>query len=109
MDSRFSDATNATPPRRACPARSMFLAALWSRCRLVPHSGRLCHRTERPLAGERRRHGDYPLPGTCCLESEDGEKRAPPRIADALGEMVILDHIGHLQVFMIDHVVLSNE
>jgi hypothetical protein len=56
-----------------------------------------------PLAGERRRHGDYPLPGTCCLESKDGEKRAPPRIADALGEMVILDHIGHLQAFMIDH------
>ena len=32
-DSRFSDAANATAPRRLCPSRSMFLAALWSRCR----------------------------------------------------------------------------
>ena len=27
-DARFYDAANAAPPRRACPARSMFLAAL---------------------------------------------------------------------------------
>src|SRR5262245_31535637 len=38
-DARFSDAASATPPRRASPVRSTFLAALWSRCRLVPHSG----------------------------------------------------------------------
>src|SRR5262249_40157995 len=49
MDSRFPDATNATPPRRACPARSLCFAALWSRCRLVPHSGQACQRTGSPL------------------------------------------------------------
>jgi uncharacterized damage-inducible protein DinB len=37
-DSRFSAAAYATAPRRACPARSIFLAALWSRCRLAPLS-----------------------------------------------------------------------
>jgi hypothetical protein len=48
-DSRFLAAAYATAPRRACPALSMFLAALWSRCRLVPQWGQVCHRTERPL------------------------------------------------------------
>src|SRR5262245_20988697 len=28
----------------------MFLAALWSRCRLVHHSGQECQRTDKPLA-----------------------------------------------------------
>ena len=32
-----------------CPSRRIFLAALWSRCRLVPHSGHACQRTDKPL------------------------------------------------------------
>jgi putative transposase len=48
-DSRCSDATTATPPRRACPARSLFLAALWSRWRLVPPAGQECQRTDKPF------------------------------------------------------------
>jgi hypothetical protein len=48
-DSRFSAAAYATAPRRASPALSMFLAALWSRCRLVPQSGQECQRTDKPL------------------------------------------------------------
>jgi hypothetical protein len=27
----------------------MFLAALWSRCRLVPQSGQVCQRTDKPF------------------------------------------------------------
>ena len=27
----------------------MFFAALWSRCRLVPQSGQLCQRTDKPF------------------------------------------------------------
>jgi hypothetical protein len=27
----------------------MFFAALWSRCRLVPHAGQLCQRTDKPF------------------------------------------------------------
>ncbi len=57
VDARFSDAATATPPRRAmpgpffcsCPSRRIFLAALWSRCRQVPHSGQECHRTDSPF------------------------------------------------------------
>src|SRR5215472_12942125 len=48
-DARFLAAAYATAPRRLCPSRSMFLAALWSRCRRVPQVGQECHRTERPL------------------------------------------------------------
>jgi hypothetical protein len=49
-DSRFCAAAYATAPRRRCPSLSMFLAALWSRCKLVPHSGQMCQRTDKPLA-----------------------------------------------------------
>ena len=51
-DSRFSAGDIATADReRACagPA-ALFLAALWSRCRLVPQSGQACQRTDKPLA-----------------------------------------------------------
>jgi hypothetical protein len=61
------------------------------------------------LAGVSRRHGDCPLPGACCLESEDAQERRPAGIGDALGEMMVPDHVGRLQVFMVDHVVLLNE
>src|SRR5262245_26609936 len=49
MGSRFSDPGSPTPPRRRCPRPSIFLAALWSRCRLVPHSGQECQRTDKPF------------------------------------------------------------
>ena len=48
-DSRFSEASNPAPPRRAYPALSIFLAALWSLCRLAPQSGQLCQRTDKPF------------------------------------------------------------
>ena len=50
------------------------------------------------------RHRYDPPTGACCLVGEDAQERRPSRIADAFGEMVILDHVGRLQVFMIDRV-----
>jgi len=35
---------------KALPEPSLFFAALWSRCRLIPPSGRECQRTDKPLA-----------------------------------------------------------
>ena len=50
------------------------------------------------LAGVGRRNHFHSLPGACSLESEDGEESRPPSIADALGEVVVPDHVGRLQV-----------
>src|SRR5215469_9771880 len=61
------------------------------------------------LARIGRRHGDYPLPGTCCLANEDGQERAPPGVCNGLGQMVVPEHIGRLQVFVVDRVVLAHE
>src|SRR5215472_16520862 len=33
----------------SCPKRTMLSAALWPRCRLVPHCGHVCQRTDKPL------------------------------------------------------------
>ena len=60
-----------------------------------------------PLARERRVDRYHSSTGACCLVGEDAQERAPPRISDAFGEMVILEHIGRLQILMIDGVVLS--
>jgi hypothetical protein len=57
-----------------------------------------------PLASERRMDRLHSLPSACCFEREDAQERAPPRIADALGESVVLEHVGRLQVFVIDRV-----
>jgi hypothetical protein len=62
-----------------------------------------------PLTRERRVDRLHLLPGACCLESEDGEKRRPACVRDALCKVVVPDHIGRLQLFMIDRVVLLNE
>jgi hypothetical protein len=62
-----------------------------------------------PLAGGGRRHGDYSLPGACCLESEVAQERRPPRITDTLGEMVVLEQSGRLQVFVVDRVVGTDQ
>src|SRR5262249_12124745 len=48
-------------------------------------------------------------PGACCLGVEEAKEATPPRITDALGEAVVLDHVGRLQVLMIDRVVGANE
>ena len=120
MDSRFSDAANATPPRRACPARSMFLAAVWSRCRLVPPAGQECQRTDKPfrddhptaarvLRGVRRGDGDDFPTGACCLVGKHAQERCPPGIVAALGEMAVLEHIGRLEMVVIDRLVRTHE
>ena len=106
----------------ACPSCRMFSAALWSRCRLVPHSGHACQRTERPFCTiapqpcpEHRWLLNAGLTATTCfpalaaLKARIAQERAPPRIADAFGEAVIPEHIGHPQVFMVDHVVRLDE
>src|SRR5215831_3382618 len=49
MNSRFSEAGTPTSPRRLRPTHSMFLAALWSRCKLIPHSGQARQPTDKPL------------------------------------------------------------
>jgi hypothetical protein len=60
-----------------------------------------------PLAGAGRRHSDNPLPSAYCLESEDAQELAPASILDALGKVMILEHIGRLQVLVIDRVVFA--
>jgi hypothetical protein len=62
-------------------------------------------RPRTPLAGERGIDCNHSLPGSYRLESKDGQEHAPPRIRDALGEMVVLDHVSDPQIFMIDHIV----
>src|SRR5690242_15284508 len=57
------------------------------------------------LAGERRIDRFHSLPGSSRLESEDAQELRPPPVADALGEVVILDHVGRLQIFMCNGVV----
>ena len=52
---------------------------------------------------------NHSLPGSCRLEREDSQKCAPASIGDALGKGVVLRHIGHPQVFMVDHVILLND
>jgi hypothetical protein len=61
------------------------------------------------LAGECRTDRHHPPTGACCLESEDAQERRPPCIADALGEMVVSEHIADLQVFMKDHIVGADQ
>src|SRR5258706_11153817 len=56
------------------------------------------------LRGERRRNRHHSTPGPCCLGFEDGTECGPPSIADALGELMIPDHVADLQIFQIDRV-----
>src|SRR5690348_14807154 len=57
------------------------------------------------LAGERGIDRLHSLPGARSLESEDSEKRAPPGIKNALGQVVVSHQVGDPQVFVIDDVV----
>src|SRR5262249_40247456 len=109
------------------PSRRMFSAAFASRSSTSPQRGqtwvrtlvRLLHplRAGRPigehtrtvLAGERRRHGYSLLKSVCCFENKDAQERTPPRIGDTLGEVVVPDHVGRLQIFVVDGVVLVHE
>ena len=61
------------------------------------------------LRGVRRIDGDDPATGACCLVRQDGEEGAPPRVTNGLCQMMILHHIGRLEVLVIDRVVLTNE
>ena len=61
------------------------------------------------LAGTGRRRSYYPLPGAYGLESEDGQERRPARVIDAFREVMVLDHVGRLQLFMIDRIVGSDQ
>src|SRR5262249_1034199 len=61
------------------------------------------------LRGERRRHGYDRLPSLTRFERQDGQKCTPARIADALGEGMVPDHVGRLQLFVIDGVVLADQ
>src|SRR5262249_61278764 len=46
-DARFNTAGWPTAPRRVCPARNMFSAAVWSRSAMNPQRGQTWVRTER--------------------------------------------------------------
>jgi hypothetical protein len=65
--------------------------------------------TRAGLAGGGRRHGYDLLPGACCLESKDGKEHPPTSITDAFGEVMVLHHVGRLQIFVIDRVVLAHQ
>jgi hypothetical protein len=68
------------------------------------------HATARTrLARERRIDRYDPPTGACCLVGEGAQERCPPCILDALGEMVVPDHIGDLQVLVINRVVGSDQ
>jgi hypothetical protein len=61
------------------------------------------------LAGVGRRHGYGLLPSVCCFESKDGQERRPAYVLDRLGKVMIPDHVGRLQVLMIDDIVGLDE
>ena len=48
---------------------------------------------------------DHPTASVRCFAAQDGPELPPARITDALGEARILDQIGHLQIFQIDHII----
>jgi hypothetical protein len=51
----------------------------------------------------------HSLPSIRSFESKDGQERAPPGVGDRLRQVVIPDHIGNPQVFVIDHIVRLDE
>ncbi len=66
------------------------------------HAQRLLHNLTTLVAflrGETRIHSDYLVSGTCSLNLKNVEKRAPTGVYDALGKVMVLDHIGDLKVF----------
>src|SRR5262249_14756247 len=61
------------------------------------------------LAGELGRNRHHSPTGPFCLVCEDGTERCPPGIADALGEVMVPDHIADLQIFQVDRVVRAHQ
>ncbi len=61
------------------------------------------------LTGVGRRHSDHSSPSVCCCGCEDAQELAPARVLNRLGQIVVLEQVGDLQVFMRDRVVLSHE
>ena len=94
----------------------MFLAALWSRCNTSLHFGHWCVRvlqlflTSVPhpeqscdvYCGGTPHHRDTVQ--LAVIDQPRPELR-PGRVADRLGQVVIPDHVAHLQVFKDDQVV----
>src|SRR5215469_12119377 len=60
--------------------------------------------TRTSLRGERRRHAYHCLPSLYRFARQDGQETAPARVADTLGEQVVLDQVGRLHVFVVDRV-----
>src|SRR5262249_52409525 len=56
-----------------------------------------------------RRHSYDSSPSICCFGCEDAQERTPPGILDALGKMVVPEHVGCLQVLVVDGVVGLNQ
>jgi hypothetical protein len=54
-------------------------------------------------------HRNHFPTGARCLESADAQECAPPGIGDALGQVVVPEHIADLHVLVIDRVVLTHE
>src|SRR5262249_55538153 len=66
--------------------------------------------TARTDLARKRRIDRYDSPtGACCPVGEDSQERRPPRILDALGEVVVSHHVADLQIFMIDSVIRAHE
>src|SRR5258708_4797121 len=61
------------------------------------------------LRRKRGRHSYDSTPGPCCLGFEDGAKRRPTSIADALGQVTVPCQVGDPQVFEIDRVVQQEQ
>ena len=60
------------------------------------------------LRGVRGIDSNDPATSVCCFVRQDDEEGAPPRVTNGLGQMVMLHHVGGLQVLMIDDIVGSH-
>lgn len=63
---------------------------------------------ETPLRSKTRRHFHNPATGAFSLETEDILECGPTRVGNRLSEMMVLEHIGHAQVFNGDEGVTIN-
>src|SRR6185437_4535104 len=61
------------------------------------------------LRGIGRWYRYHSTPSVCCFGFEDGTELRPACIADALGEVVVPDHIFDLQFFEVDGVVVPEQ
>jgi hypothetical protein len=61
-----------------------------------------CTAARADLARVGRVHRYDPPTGACCLEGEDAQKLRPSGVLNGLGQMMVLEHVGDLQILMID-------